>query len=237
MKYKLMISITAVTLLAAAGVFFLQSQAGGTLAEAEIAGMLEERYDGTISDIRSGEEAGEQVYHAELSTREGGYYLLVNAITGEIIDMELLEINMDEENREREVLEVDEVRRRVLETLDEEAEVLEIERNDDDGRPVYHVTVAEEGGTGMFELDAVTGDILSYTVEEENQQAEGPISEQEAINIALNEFQGEVDDVDLEQKDGRLVYEIEIENDSTGIEADFIIDAYTGEILSIEYDD
>lgn len=61
------------------------------------------------------------------------------------------------------------------------------------------------------------------------------ISQDEAINIALAQFSGEVDDVDLDEEDGRLIYEIEIERGD--LEAEIMIDAYTGEIIIMEIDD
>lgn len=61
------------------------------------------------------------------------------------------------------------------------------------------------------------------------------ISQEEAIQIALNEFSGKVDDIDLDEEDGRLIYEIEIERGD--LEADIEIDAYTGEVILIEIDD
>ena len=57
----------------------------------------------------------------------------------------------------------------------------------------------------------------------------------EAVNIALNEFKGTVTDVELDEDDGRLIYEIEMESGEE--EAEIEIDAYTGAILVIEIDD
>ncbi|MEC5424680.1 PepSY domain-containing protein [Virgibacillus sp. C22-A2] len=59
----------------------------------------------------------------------------------------------------------------------------------------------------------------------------------EAEEIALNSFSGTITEVELDEDDGRLIYEIEIENGNE--EAEIDIDAYTGEILvlSIDRDD
>lgn len=44
-----------------------------------------------------------------------------------------------------------------------------------------------------------------------------------------------IDDIDLEDKNGRLIYEVEIENGER--EAEIIIDAYTGEVIFVEIDE
>lgn len=61
------------------------------------------------------------------------------------------------------------------------------------------------------------------------------IDPQRAIEIALDEFPGKVEDIELEDDDGRLIYEIEIEAGEK--EAEFEIDAMTGEIIVIKIDD
>ena len=60
------------------------------------------------------------------------------------------------------------------------------------------------------------------------------ISKDEAKKIALAEFDGTIKELDLDEDDDRLIYEIEIE--SANGEAEMDIDAYTGEIISISID-
>src|SRR5699024_2021150 len=72
---------------------------------------------------------------------------------------------------------------------------------------------------------------------DKTQQAEQKntvISEQDARKIALKEFSGTIDDIELDEEDGRLIYEIEIEKGER--EAEIEIDAHTGEIIVIEID-
>src|SRR5699024_402107 len=59
--------------------------------------------------------------------------------------------------------------------------------------------------------------------EEQNETKNPVISKREAIQKALEQFSGDVDDVDLEDEDGRLYYEIEIERGD--LEAEIMIDA------------
>ncbi len=64
------------------------------------------------------------------------------------------------------------------------------------------------------------------------------IGKQKAREIALQQAQGTVDDIDLERKQGKLVYEVEIEQsnrDDDDVEVK--IDAATGQVLAVETDD
>lgn len=62
------------------------------------------------------------------------------------------------------------------------------------------------------------------------------LSEAQAIEIALAEVKGEVQETELEREHGNLVYEIEILT-SEGREMEVEIDAETGEVLEIEAED
>lgn len=69
---------------------------------------------------------------------------------------------------------------------------------------------------------------------EKRQGKKAVISREKAIQIALQQFSGTVEDVELDDDDGRLIYEVEIEN-SRG-EAEVEIDAYTGKVLLVDID-
>ena len=68
----------------------------------------------------------------------------------------------------------------------------------------------------------------------ENGASNAMLSQDAAKEIALKEFAGTVVDLELDEDDGRKIYEIEIENGED--EATVEIDAYTGEILVLDID-
>ncbi|MBO6758996.1 MAG: PepSY domain-containing protein [Roseibium sp.] len=70
------------------------------------------------------------------------------------------------------------------------------------------------------------------------QSADAPaaLSVTQAIEIALAEVPGAVQETELEREDGRQVYEIEILT-ADGVEMEVEIDANTGAVLEIEADD
>ena len=63
------------------------------------------------------------------------------------------------------------------------------------------------------------------------------LSEAAAIEIALAEVPGEVQETELEREDGKMIYEIEIIAAADGKEMEIEIDADTGEVLEVEADD
>lgn len=62
-----------------------------------------------------------------------------------------------------------------------------------------------------------------------------PITEAQAITIALGQVSGEVDDVEVASSGGQTFYLVEIEREDD--EATVRIDAITGEVISIYWDD
>lgn len=60
------------------------------------------------------------------------------------------------------------------------------------------------------------------------------IDEAQAAEIALQSIPGTVVDIDLEDDDGMLIYEVDIIAGNRRYEV--IINAYTGEVLGVDYD-
>ncbi|WP_078382420.1 PepSY domain-containing protein [Sutcliffiella halmapala] len=71
--------------------------------------------------------------------------------------------------------------------------------------------------------------------EPEQESAPSMLTELQAIEIALQEVSGTLDDIELEEENGIKVYEVEINVDDE-TEALVIINAYTGKILSVTLD-
>jgi len=132
---------------------------------------------------------------------------------------------------------------------------IELEKKYD--KVVYDVDVITDDKKYDIKLDANTGEIVKIEEKQrkqdvnvtetqdnqkdakqpklENREPELIIDMKEAIDIALKEYPGKVKEAELDEEDGRLIYEIEIK--ANGEEVDIDIDAKTGEILIIEIDD
>lgn len=89
--------------------------------------------------------------------------------------------------------------------------------------------------------DANQSDDIADTAEDKHQekqpQSKKQIGYDQAKKIALSKFDGKITEIELDEDDGRWIYEVEIKNGKQ--EADVEIDAYTGEVLflSVENDD
>ncbi|MBU0533148.1 PepSY domain-containing protein [Candidatus Micrarchaeota archaeon] len=78
-------------------------------------------------------------------------------------------------------------------------------------------------------INITTGSMMEIPEEIPEEYVPSEISEEEAKNIALSEVSGEVTDIEIEEKYGKMVYVVEING-----ETDVAIDIETGEVLGVE---
>ena len=92
-------------------------------------------------------------------------------------------------------------------------------------------------GASMLLLTSV-GLALSHDGKEKVTVANLPasVTMEEAIKTATTQFPGKVREAELENEDGKAVYEVEIVNTSGEIR-EFEVDAQSGKILSSELED
>lgn len=108
----------------------------------------------------------------------------------------------------------------------------------ENGVQVYEVEFYTQNGREYdYEINAVTGEVISVDEDAENYPPPSDvISKEKAVSIALSKVPdantSNVRTVELDNEDGRWVYEVEILYDGTEYDAE--IDAYTGEILKWE---
>jgi hypothetical protein len=93
--------------------------------------------------------------------------------------------------------------------------------------------VALEGNETVELISVEYGSEPTPSAQEPPEELKTNITEDEAKQIALREVPGQVTDVAIERKFGRLSYVVEIDADS-GPETDVIIDIETGEVLAVE---
>lgn len=121
--------------------------------------------------------------------------------------------------------------------------IKEIELDEDDGYLMYEVEVENENREeAELDIDAYTGEILKMEKEYKSgskhkgskQFSDDILSIKEIKEIALEEFPGQIKELELDENDGRLIYEVEVKN--KGREAEMDIDARTGDVLELEFD-
>ena len=77
--------------------------------------------------------------------------------------------------------------------------------------------------------------IHSDSVNANNTQINNTISQAQAIKIAEEAVNGKMTEIDKDQDDGLLQYEVELRTDRGKAEVD--VDASTGKVLKVEFDD
>ena len=133
---------------------------------------------------------------------------------------------------------------------EDEVSVVKNKRMHDDGRTIYRVEFYKGNTEYEYDIDAYTGEILAvdYDVEDSvvpggpvagDAEQTGYITAEAAWVAALNHAGVREDSVTfrkarLDRDDKRTVYDIEFYSANT--EYDYEVDAYTGEIVSCDYD-
>jgi len=113
--------------------------------------------------------------------------------------------------------------------------------DDEYGAAVYQVDIlANDGSLHEVEVDASSGDILSHTTEDRDDTAEAQslkeratVSREDAEQSALGRFPGEVQDSELDDEAGRVVYNVEILGDDGNLH-EATVDATSGDVLGSE---
>ncbi|MFC4077276.1 PepSY domain-containing protein [Salinithrix halophila] len=131
--------------------------------------------------------------------------------------------------------------------------VKEIERDGRGARAVYEIELEGSNGEYDIKMDARTGKMLKVQQDQnvaftnndddtkgsddtvdrgdhrEQNQSKEKIGYEQAEKIALGKFDGKVSEIELDQDDGRWIYDVGVKNGRQ--EADLEIDAYTGKVL------
>lgn len=139
--------------------------------------------------------------------------------------------------------------------------ITELELEEDSNKAIYEVEIVGKDKEYQLTLDGDSGEVLhlnekglsdhskeksdegetkgdnksNNTVEKSLKDVK--VTMKKAEEIALKEFDGTVTDIDLDEDDGLLIYEVEVHNGKK--EAEIEIDAVTGKVIvvSIEQED
>jgi|SRR3954453_20720909 uncharacterized membrane protein YkoI len=124
--------------------------------------------------------------------------------------------------------------------------VNEVELEDEDGTIVYGFEiVSKDGSQQEVKIDAQTGKVVKVeadNVEENDAQdqaqlaKQAKITEEAATKTALEKVPGTVHAVELEDENGTIVYDVEI-NSTDGSKQSVKVDAQTGKVVKVELED
>lgn len=222
------------------------------LSKKEAVEAVQEKYSANVKKISLRDDA----YDVRLENKFGIYNLQLDKNTGDIQRLYPIQMFSSDEKEKKESshkgstqpkINERQAKQKALERMNGKGEVTNIELNTEEGRPVYTVTTQNAKRQAEMAIDGNSGDILFYSTQEDDRESEKSSKEQKsskikvtpekAKQIALSKVNGSIDEIELESEDGSYVYEIEIETEDD--EATVIIQAYTGEVLSVtfEHDD
>ncbi|MFB4211611.1 PepSY domain-containing protein [Shouchella sp. JSM 1781072] len=217
-KMLLFIGVCGVILVSFSAYQWMQPE---PLTHDEVTVLVNERYE--PSEIQSSTyQKDTNVYEFMFLKDTGQYELILDATSGSIQSLQLVE-QREEPLSEAEI-------ESILQASYPEQIVNISNVTMQENRYVVDYQIDDQSGEA--EIDAYTGSIIWNSFEE--QQA--LLTPEEAVELALAEVPGTFDDIEQENLNDRLVYEVEIEDTGRDDDAIVIVDAYSGEIISVIWD-
>ncbi|MDY0395359.1 PepSY domain-containing protein [Virgibacillus halophilus] len=236
MKKKIMLVAAAVIIVAAGGwgVYHSNaSQAEPKLSPSDIKQIVQDQYPGEIMELDLDKDFSKAVYTVAIEGEKKIYELKMDGNTGEVLKLkEMLQIPEAAKSKEDEAKSLG-INEKKEEPQEEEQTKKEKKNDQTSNSDSKSESETEQKQSGH-------DDNSKYAEKHANNSSKHKqktvISAEEASRIALNQFSGTITELELDEDDGRYIYEIEIE-DGNDREAEFEIDAMTGKTISIEIDD
>ncbi|WP_235616313.1 PepSY domain-containing protein [Lysinibacillus parviboronicapiens] len=222
MMKKWTIPVSIMIILCSFSLWFLQDRffRDKPLGEAEAISRIEELYNGQVEHIKKRGENYEIVFFRGGAT----YAIELNQHTQQVSNLKI-------KKPANKLLTEQEIRPRALAHTPGMIDSVTLTDT------TYMVQIKKEDMVKKLTLDAYTGKVLTEVeVQQVTEPDEGTsvISKQQAIQIALQQLNGEVDSVDYEKTEDGGYYLVEIETDKD--EAVFQIHAVSGKVLSVTWD-
>jgi uncharacterized membrane protein YkoI len=221
------IIITVLVIIGVTGIIGIASAIKGNVkvTETEARNLVEAHYPGTIIEMTLLRSDGKDIYQVQLEENTGLYTLEVDAETGNIQNLQQVK-KTDSEKEEKPAISEAEAKKLAEETYRGNVQALTLHRK------IYSITVLTKTEQIKLEMNADSGKITSEdksSIEKNTQHVK--LTEEQAKKIALAEVNGKIEDIDLEEEEERVFYEVEIESGQQ--EATIQIDAFTGKVLSV----
>ncbi|RBP92398.1 putative membrane protein YkoI [Cytobacillus firmus] len=230
MKNKLIIISASGLLLAALLVFaavqFTNVSSSESITESEAREIIKDRYQGEILNLKK----VNSTYLIEMKRDQGFYQIKLSEKRGEILSFEKKDQISNAEQKQ-----LDEEKIKEIIQAEENGELLSLKKVTQKEKSAFEAIVQKDEEKIKITVDALNGEILSR-VAEENKGPVKNLTEEEAVQIALKNEPGEVDDISFGETDKGPYYLVEIEKDD-GSEAAVEIHAITGKVLSVTWDD
>src|SRR5690625_3097455 len=214
------------------GLFYSNyAQSEPSLTENEVKDIVSDQYPGKITDLNLKNINNQSVYEVLVTHENSKYNIKIDRHSGEILDIIRKSVAV-KENNNKEAPKKDIKKQTDKQTNNTPPKTEENPKQSK--KQEKNEQVKNEKETADKE-EKREEEHEANVPKESTDTKETVLSISEVSNIALSHFSGSIDDVELEDEDGRLYYEVEIERDEQ--EAEMKIDAYTGEVIVIEIEE
>src|SRR5690625_3714352 len=225
------------------------AQSEPSLTENEVKDIVSDQYPGKITDLNLKNINNQSVYEVLVTHENSKYNIKIDRHSGEILDIIIKSVAV-KENKNKEAPKKDIKKQTDKQTnntppkTEENPKQSKKQEKNEQVKNEKETAVKENKQDEEHEAN-VPKEQPKTTEKPKEEHKSAPkeptdtketvLSISEVSNIALSHFSGSIDDVELEDEDGRLYYEVEIERDEQ--EAEMKIDAYTGEVIVIEIEE
>ncbi|MGM7634360.1 PepSY domain-containing protein [Bacillus sp. Hm123] len=214
-KWKVLLIVCFVLVTAAFSVQrIVASMDTKVLTEKEVKQIVIDRYSGEIESIKLKQKEEQTVYYVRLMNDRGTYQVIVNAETGEIVELKEIALAVSEKEAVDLALGVAAGTLKTVTLRDGSVYVVEIE------------TGVNE--TTIVDIDKATGEVMTKRVRKEKPSN---ITEQQAKEVAVKQVPGTVVQVTMESKEGKRIFFVEVKKSEEEHVIVEIAEA-TGEVLS-----
>ncbi|PRO40957.1 PepSY domain-containing protein [Bacillus sp. LLTC93] len=225
-KMKMVLALAGcLVILAAFAMLMIQTIDQKLLSEAEIKKIIAKDYNGNITNIDLINH--KQDYTLTLENSNGIYQIIASSASGQMKEIKQLK-SYQKPNEKNAALQAEEAAvKKVNGTV--------IQKKEKSDRFIF--TIQSKKELYQVAVDKQTFKVIEAekkkTTSKEKKLTK--ITVEEAIQIAIKEVGGTVDDADLETFSGMLVFEVELDLPD-GREAEVLVNAYTGDIEGITYE-
>ncbi|MGM1046148.1 MAG: PepSY domain-containing protein [Bacillota bacterium] len=199
-----------------------------------------EQYPGKIEETKL--ENG--YYELQLRSETGLYHVVLDARSGTVDSIRQAEVT--EDKKPKTLLSREQVKAELQKSTDGKIDKLELVQQK--GKQVYEAVIKQKDGRRQEVIvDPYTGETLSFRniqpqskppgKEDKDDKTAQLLTEAEASKLALVKVPGVVDDVELRRRDSEIPYYLIEINLKDGREATVEINAISGAVRSVTWDD
>ena len=199
------------------------------LTKKEIKKIVEEIYGGKLQTISLNRENNQ--YQVIIQKGSGNYQIAIDKKTGEILKLKKLNGKKQPDDRQQTSLLTLKEAKEFIEGQ-EGASIVSINDKTIENEAYYAYTVENQQEIYLLNRRTKEISILDDATEEK-----GIISSEQAKKIAREQVKGDIQEIDLEKDENQTFYEVELQAASNHNEVKILINAYSGEIISISWEE